>query len=113
MSPALLLVSAQAAGSTVRARLRGDHGDRTAGQGSGRQGGRPDGAIAGLLYRGVRFYQAEVSALTPTCPHTPCCSQYAASALQRHGALRGSWLTVRRLFRCRPGTAGGYDPVPA
>jgi putative membrane protein insertion efficiency factor len=64
------------------------------------------------MYRGVRFYQAELSPLTPHCPHTPTCSQYAAEALHRHGTARGSWLTVRRLLRCRPGTAGGLDPVP-
>jgi hypothetical protein len=72
----------------------------------------PDGAAARALYRGVRFYQAELSSLTPPCPHTPSCSQYAAQALRRHGASRGSWLTVRRLVRCRPGTAGGLDLVP-
>lgn len=72
----------------------------------------PDGAVARLLYRGVRFYQAELSPLTPRCPHTPSCSQYAAQALRRHGAAQGSWLTVRRLLRCRPGTARGLDPVP-
>jgi putative membrane protein insertion efficiency factor len=72
----------------------------------------PDGAVARLLHRGVRFYQAELSSLTPRCPHTPSCSQYAAQALRRHGAGRGSWLTVRRLLRCRPGTAGGLDLVP-
>ena len=73
--------------------------------------GQPDGVAARLLYRGVRFYQAELSRLTPRCPHTPSCSQYAAEALCRHGAARGSWLTMRRLLRCRPGTAGGFDPV--
>jgi putative membrane protein insertion efficiency factor len=77
-----------------------------------RLGPLPDGAAARLLHRGVRFYQAELSSLTPRCPHTPSCSQYAAQALQRHGAGRGSWLTVRRLLRCRPGTAGGLDLVP-
>jgi putative membrane protein insertion efficiency factor len=68
--------------------------------------------VARWLYRGVRFYQAELSSLTPRCPHTPSCSQYAAQALHRHGAGRGSWLAVRRLLRCRPGTAGGLDLVP-
>jgi putative membrane protein insertion efficiency factor len=73
----------------------------------------PRGAAARLLYRGVRFYQAELSQLTPHCPHSPSCSEYAAAALSRHGAARGSWLAVRRLLRCRPGTAGGSDPVPS
>jgi putative membrane protein insertion efficiency factor len=77
------------------------------------EGTGPDGRTARLLHRGVRFYQAELSPLTaPHCPHTPTCSQYASQALSRHGAARGSWLTARRLLRCRPGTAGGPDPVP-
>ena len=74
-------------------------------------GPRPDGWAARLLCRGIRFYQAELSPLTPPCPQTPSCSRYAAEAIQRHGAARGSWLTARRLLRCRPG-AGGFDPVP-
>ncbi|HVT68051.1 MAG TPA: membrane protein insertion efficiency factor YidD, partial [Trebonia sp.] len=60
-----------------------------------RPGSLPEGAAARLLYRGVRFYQSELSSLTPRCPHTPSCSQYAAEALHRHGAGRGSWLTMR------------------
>jgi uncharacterized protein len=70
------------------------------------------GGAAGFLRRAVMIYQADLTALTPACPHVPSCSQYAAEALDRHGAARGSWLTVRRLLRCRPGTAGGQDPVP-
>ncbi|HEX5301119.1 MAG TPA: membrane protein insertion efficiency factor YidD [Streptosporangiaceae bacterium] len=64
-----------------------------------------------MLCCGIRFYQAELSPLTPPCPQTPSCSQYAAEAVHRHGAARGSWLTARRLLRCRPG-ADGFDPVP-
>jgi hypothetical protein len=48
----------------------------------------------------------------PVCRFTPTCSTYGLEALYRHGALRGGWLTARRLRRCRPG-AGGSDPVPA
>jgi uncharacterized protein len=70
------------------------------------------GGAAGVLRRAVRIYQADLSALTPPCPYVPSCSQYADEALNSHGAVRGSWLTVQRLFRCRPGTAGGADPVP-
>lgn len=48
----------------------------------------------------------------PTCRFYPSCSQYAVLAVTRHGAVRGSWLAVRRLARCHPWTAGGVDDVP-
>jgi len=47
-----------------------------------------------------------------TCRFHPTCSQYALDALRAHGALRGSWLTARRLLRCHPFTEAGFDPVP-
>ncbi|MGZ4619887.1 MAG: membrane protein insertion efficiency factor YidD [Frankiaceae bacterium] len=50
--------------------------------------------------------------LGPRCRFVPSCSEYAAEALQRHGALRGLWLTCWRLLRCQPFCHGGYDPVP-
>jgi putative membrane protein insertion efficiency factor len=46
------------------------------------------------------------------CRFHPTCSDYAVEALQRHGALRGSYLAVRRLLRCHPLGGAGYDPVP-
>lgn len=49
----------------------------------------------------------------PTCRFRPTCSRYALDALRTHGALRGSWLTVRRVCRCHPFTEPGFDPVPA
>lgn len=58
-------------------------------------------------------YQTYVSpALPPTCRFYPTCSAYAVEALQIHGAMRGSWLTLRRLLRCAPWHPGGVDPVP-
>ena len=61
----------------------------------------------------IRGYQRWVSpAFPPTCRFYPTCSAYAIEALQVHGLLRGSWLTVRRLVRCAPWHPGGVDPVP-
>lgn len=61
----------------------------------------------------VRAYQVALSPLLPaSCRYYPSCSAYAIEALERHGALRGGWLTLRRLARCNPFRPGGYDPVP-
>lgn len=61
----------------------------------------------------VRLYQRGVSRWTPrTCRFEPTCSEYAAQALLKYGALQGLWLTVKRLGRCHPFHAGGVDPVP-
>jgi uncharacterized protein len=61
----------------------------------------------------VRAYQIALSPLLPaSCRYYPSCSAYAVEALERHGALRGGWLTLRRLARCNPLRPGGYDPVP-
>lgn len=46
------------------------------------------------------------------CRFTPTCSEFAEEAIERHGALQGSWLAMRRVSRCHPWRAGGYDPVP-
>jgi putative membrane protein insertion efficiency factor len=67
---------------------------------------------AGLVLL-VRLYQRLVSPLLPpSCRFYPSCSAYAVAALERHGALRGSLLTVKRLCRCHPFNPGGLDPVP-
>ena len=61
----------------------------------------------------VRCWQIGPSAvLPPTCRFAPSCSAYAIEALERHGAIRGSWLALKRLLRCHPWGGSGYDPVP-
>src|SRR3972149_9701888 len=66
-----------------------------------------------LLLLGVRFYQAILAPLMfSVCKFFPSCSHYAAEAIARHGARRGLRLAAVRLWRCRPFTPGGYDPVP-
>jgi putative membrane protein insertion efficiency factor len=69
--------------------------------------------VARLLLMLVGGYRRFISpALPPSCRFTPSCSTYAVEAIMRHGAARGSWLTVRRLLRCGPWHPGGHDPVP-
>lgn len=69
--------------------------------------------IAQVLLLFVRLYQVTLGpVMGGHCRFHPSCSNYAIEALRRHGALRGSWLTVRRLLRCHPFGGFGYDPVP-
>jgi uncharacterized protein len=72
------------------------------------------GQVASMTLRGlIRTYQLLLSpVLPPSCRYLPTCSDYAIEALARHGALRGSGLTLRRLARCHPWGGSGYDPVP-
>src|SRR3954454_1541678 len=75
---------------------------------------RTRASVASRLVAAVRVYQREISAhRAPVCRFTPSCSEYAVQAVERHGAVRGSMLTGRRLLRCRPGGAKAADPVPA
>ena len=66
-----------------------------------------------LLLGMIRLYRL---ALSPwwggACRFTPTCSVFAEEAIDRHGALRGSWLAFKRVGRCSPWCAGGFDPVP-
>jgi hypothetical protein len=61
----------------------------------------------------IKFYQTAISPLLPpTCRFYPTCSQYALEALREHGALRGSWLALKRISKCHPFHEGGVDLVP-
>jgi putative membrane protein insertion efficiency factor len=62
----------------------------------------------------IRGYQIVISPmLGPRCRFYPSCSHYAIEAIERHGSLRGLWLTTKRILRCHPWHEGGFDPVPA
>jgi putative membrane protein insertion efficiency factor/ribonuclease P protein component len=72
-----------------------------------------DWFVRALLILLVRGYQVTLSPmLPPSCRYMPSCSAYAIEALEKHGAVRGSWLAARRILRCHPFRPGGYDPVP-
>jgi putative membrane protein insertion efficiency factor len=61
----------------------------------------------------VRLYQLIISPWMPSsCRYHPTCSQYSIDAFRQHGALKGLWLTVKRVGRCHPWSEGGHDPVP-
>jgi hypothetical protein len=68
---------------------------------------------AKILITAIYGYQHCISPLfPPSCRFTPSCSHYAVEALQRFGAIKGSWLTTQRLLKCHPLHPGGEDPVP-
>lgn len=61
----------------------------------------------------ITFYQKYISPLTPpSCRFYPTCSHYGLEAIEKHGALKGSWMAVRRISKCHPFHEGGFDPVP-
>ena len=71
------------------------------------------GLVRSALLGAIGFYSRAISpALPPRCRFYPTCSAYAAEAISRHGAARGSWLALRRLLKCAPWHPGGIDLVP-
>lgn len=68
--------------------------------------------VAAVLRAFIHAYRWITRPLPSHCRFAPTCSAYGLEALRLHGALRGSWLTVRRIARCHPLHAGGFDPVP-
>lgn len=65
-----------------------------------------------IVIRALRLYQIILSPFLPSaCRFHPTCSEYMRQAVERHGAFQGFWMGLRRLARCHPFHAGGYDPV--
>ena len=65
-----------------------------------------------LLLRSVNLYQRLTAHRASPCRYIPSCSEYAREAVETHGAVRGAWLSARRLARCHPLGGFGFDPVP-
>ncbi|MFC0298303.1 membrane protein insertion efficiency factor YidD [Geobacillus jurassicus] len=69
--------------------------------------------MAKLLIVLIRVYQRFLSPLKPpTCRFYPTCSNYGIEAIRRFGAIKGGWLTIKRILKCHPFHPGGFDPVP-
>jgi len=61
----------------------------------------------------IKFYQYSISPLIGSnCRYTPTCSHYSVEAVEKHGPLKGGWLSIKRIASCNPWGGSGYDPVP-
>ena len=68
--------------------------------------------IKNILLGSIKLYKYAISPLLPdSCRFEPTCSEYSAEAIERYGAVKGSYLSLKRILRCHPFHNGGYDPV--
>lgn len=75
---------------------------------------RGQAGLRRLAVMPIGLYRLLISPLLgPNCRYMPTCSAYATEAVLAHGVLRGGWMAIKRILRCHPWTAGGYDPVPS
>lgn len=69
--------------------------------------------VSNFLIGLIKLYQVTLSPfIGRSCRYTPTCSNYGIEAIQKHGPLKGSWLTLKRVLSCNPWGGSGYDPVP-
>lgn len=71
--------------------------------------------IKRIAIRLVKMYQTCISPFIggrAACRFTPTCSEYTRQAIEKYGTIRGTWMGIKRISRCRPGGGFGYDPVP-
>lgn len=65
-----------------------------------------------ILIKGIQFYQMVPGPWHSYCRHIPTCSNYSMEALQKHGTVKGTYLSIKRIIKCNPFGTSGYDPVP-
>ena len=75
-------------------------------------GAVPQGSVARGALALINRYRKISAGSQPRCRYDPTCSEYAAEAIARYGAIKGTWMATKRIARCHPWGAHGYDPVP-